>query len=136
MFKSKPNFHRSYLQLTLVISTFAVLLAHALGIFLDFYVKFQSYDSLVHFVGGFWVAIIGFWVLKNPSFRETVFFVFLIGIIWEFFEFTVGQISIYLYDIPINLQPSLGDSVLDIIFDVLGSLAAIFYSRSIKDSMN
>ena len=95
----------------------------------------------MHFLGGFWVAMVFFWLRGSTSqilsqIREEVeprkikiiiivvsclSFVALIGVLWEFFEF--------LYDVFISsrgysgfMQLGATDMIGDLFFDLLGGL--------------
>lgn len=103
----------------------------------------------MHFLGGFWLAMVFMWLnpnfqIPNPKFIKlpnylitvviTLGFVALIGVFWEFFEFT--------YDIFISAngysriaQRGVADTMSDLFFDLLGGLVfLIIYKYFLKSN--
>lgn len=79
----------------------------------------------MHFLGGFWLSLYLIW-LFNPqeinlkTVTKVILGVFLIGIMWEFYEFYVDD----------NLAKngiSFLDSTSDMFLDLTGGLTAIIY---------
>lgn len=124
------------LKKPLFLETF-VLLA-IVGVLNYVAVKFHLYwtvgefDSAVHFFGGATASFFFLWLyfysgLFNPSNRSLSKFLFvalfgamLVSVLWEVFELMLGEASIKKSEYPF-------DTVLDLIMDFLGALAACFY---------
>ena len=98
---------------------------------LKFYWYFSIWwsDMLMHFFGGLWLGLAFIWFLlrKNISFEphfqficQTISFVLLIGVLWEFFEFFTNN---YIGGDRFNIL----DTVSDIFFDLAGGTFAILY---------
>lgn len=115
-----------------------ILFVHFFATIYSWYWTYFWLDMPMHFLGGFWVAMIYFWLCNQfqevreevePRRIKTVIaiisclsFVALIGVFWEFFEF--------LYDILISsrgysgfLQLGAADMIGDLFFDFLGGSA-------------
>jgi hypothetical protein len=89
---------------------------------LYWYSSLAYLDMIMHFLGGFWVALAGFYVFspKINSIFNLLFFVLLVGLGWEFYEILVNDV--------IAQNPfDYGDSLSDIFFDLFGGLCAILY---------
>ncbi|MCK5285797.1 MAG: hypothetical protein KAJ58_01055 [Candidatus Pacebacteria bacterium] len=93
------------------------------------YWRFWWTDIIMHFMGGFWVALFGYYIFYLSDYREKLktitqkyslliisfSFVLGIGILWELFELIFAFPLRYGY---------LFDTVLDLIMDVFGCLVA------------
>lgn len=120
------------LKLALFIGALGLLIAllHVVAINLLFYWDIVWFDILMHFLGGFWVALLGLWILAFFTRTDTftlraiivtvLTFTIVIGIMWEVFEASAG-ISFVGTD-------QWGDLVTDLIADVLGGIAAGLYA--------
>lgn len=95
------------------------------------------FDMLMHFLGGFWLALafIFLFLKKDIIFSDIfkiIIFVLFIGILWEVFEFSLDKtISKNIFN--------LLDTSSDICFDIAGGLSGIIYSLKrimIKDENN
>lgn len=89
------------------------------------YSEIWYFDMPMHFLGGFWIGLLYFYLSpsENISFKvilKTLLFVILIGIGWEIFEVLVNDV------IARNPFNSL-DTFSDICFDLAGGGTAIFY---------
>ena len=99
----------------------------------------------MHFMGGFWTALLIIWI-KNIApgiFGKSNFigdfiivlgFTAFIGVLWEFFEFSVDLFIIIkngLPDLWIS-QQGLTDTMGDLLFDLLGGLLAFFIGQKEK----
>lgn len=104
-------------------------LLHILAMNFFLYWDIAWFDILMHFLGGFWVALLGLWILalliniESFTLRRilyvSVFFTLGIGIIWEVFEFGAGLSFVGPEGWP--------DTILDLIMDMVGGLTAGFY---------
>ncbi|PIU98576.1 hypothetical protein COS61_00640 [Candidatus Wolfebacteria bacterium CG03_land_8_20_14_0_80_40_12] len=119
-----------------------ILFLHISAIINYWYWIYIWFDIPMHFLGGFWVAMICIWLNSKFNIIETrppnvyrnfwrsdlpklilvLGFVALIGVFWEFFEF--------FYDVFISnrgyfgfLQLGAADTLSDLFFDFLGGLA-------------
>ncbi|MCK5021949.1 MAG: hypothetical protein KAR54_01740 [Candidatus Pacebacteria bacterium] len=103
-----------------------------------FYWRFWWYDIVMHFTGGLWIALLGYYlfffagfaglgrkIIKSDSvFWVTFVFVLTIGILWELFELIATS-----FDLPLNY---FFDTGLDLIMDMLGwALIYYFFLRKI-----
>jgi hypothetical protein len=102
----------------------------------DWYSSIWYFDIIMHFLGGFWVGLLALYFFSSisESFRlsrefkalpgelilKKLFFVFVIGIGWEIFEFIFTNI---IAQIPFDVL----DTLSDISFDVIGGLCVIIY---------
>ena len=92
------------LEITILVFIFA---AEILGEIRAYYVKFPFWDTALHTINGFLMAAIGFALVDilnrservsiklSPVFLAIVAFCFsmTVGVIWEFFEFTIDQVA-------------------------------------------
>lgn len=105
------------------------LYLHAEGRLLSFYTLFYPvYDKIGHFIGSATVALLGFSLVmildkytkiklnKGSLIFFIVIFALAVGGLWEIIEFTSDTL------IGTNHQPGLSDTMLDLIFDLLGGL--------------
>ncbi len=95
-------------------------------------------DMALHFLGGVWLAVLGFWYLfaykKYPRdflpagllFLGLISFAVLGGVLWEFFEFSWDYFFAKPYSAQLA-QPSLEDTLSDLFFDLAGAFVAVFY---------
>ena len=124
-----------------ILITMAVLALHALGL-LWAYSALPWFDIPMHLGGGLAMAAlaIGLW---NEGIEEVTFkkslerhlkwwllpaivlgFVALIGVAWELHEFVFDQFF------PSQFgwrQPSIGDTMMDFVMDIVGGILAIFF---------
>ncbi len=114
----------------------SVLAIHAVAVqCFDIYSRFPDFDMPMHFIGG--VAIAHFFVVcyRSASEREllghqaTVMFppmilglTCLAAVVWEFVEFAADQ------QFGIHSQPSLADTMLDLLLGLLGGAVLITWS--------
>jgi len=108
------------------------------------------YDSFVHFLGGFVLALTGYYIFNHLSKdnNKSLLILFILGFqalfgtIWEIFEygldFLIGSnTQSYFDDITQTLfigQEALKDTMLDFIFNTLGAIAFILILPKIKTS--
>jgi len=90
---------------------------------------------VLHFLGGFWQGLLFIWFfsikdlpLLKPSLDpndpkliyKTIFFVLLIGLLWELFEFYTNN---YIVGYPFDRI----DTISDLFLDLLGGVLVIIY---------
>ena len=119
------------LKLALFIGGIGLIIAllHVLAINFFLYWDIFWFDMFMHFLGGAWVALLGFWLLAFFNRVEeftiknviwvSIFFTLGIGILWEVFEAGAGVSFIG--------QDMWGDAISDLLLDVVGGLVAGFY---------
>lgn len=102
-----------------------IAIAHGLANVFYWYYTIWWFDIPMHFLGGFWVGAVALWALgvKRPhaSFRSRLTSALgaalVAGALWEVMEFGLDTI---------------GDSVdtrQDLMFDLLGAIAAVFMRK-------
>ncbi len=110
---------------------FFIFAANSLAMKFYWYSAIWWFDMPMHFLGGFWVALLGLWLYffaqnknKNISPKTVImvsfFSVFIIGILWEFFEFGIDTIITF-------ASHNTLDTASDIFFDMSGSFAGAIY---------
>ncbi|MBI5456792.1 hypothetical protein HY969_03535 [Candidatus Kaiserbacteria bacterium] len=113
-----------FVQFTLLA---VIAFLYFLGFWLYLHWVFWWYDILLHFLGGVWVALAARWIfaLKGivPPGSWILALVIVVGLLWELFEVVVGmpRESNYLFD-----------TSLDLLMDVLGSIAALMFLGSAR----
>ena len=116
-----------------------ILLTHITGMLRSWYFAVPWLDIPMHFMGGFWVALLTIWLMKvapgifgKPSVLGDLIiilgFTALIGILWEFMEFSIDILIIAKNGLPEIWRTQLGltDTMGDLFFDLLGGLVAFF----------
>ena len=111
----------------LVFLMFFIFLADFLAKSFYWYSLLWYFDMVMHFLGGLWVGLFFIYVfstrkqgsLSPSSFIQTLLLVLVVGILWEFFEFYLGIVSRAVFD--------WSDTVSDIILDLAGAAASVFY---------
>lgn len=110
------------------------LLHNVGGVIGNAYMEIWWWDILLHFLGGIWLAMSGFWLLYLSNkvnckksvrnfFIATLVPVFIIGIAWEVFEYVNGITFVLpgeVYEI---------DTVGDVFVDLAGGLLVYLYHR-------
>ncbi len=124
-------------SIILLVIIYTILVLDLLAFRFFFYWKFWWFDIVMHFLGGFWVAMLGYYILYLSDYKErfkniiqkysylttSLIFVLSIGILWELFEAGLGS---YLK------QGYLSDTILDLIMDMSGWLVAYIYIQYIQ----
>ncbi len=94
------------------------------------YWYFWWFDMLMHFLGGFWVALLTYYIFflssyfKNISKKFSIFIlslvtVLVVGVLWEVFE--------YIMSVSTQQSNYILDTNLDLLMDILGWLIAYFF---------
>ncbi|QQR49894.1 hypothetical protein IPF86_02260 [Candidatus Nomurabacteria bacterium] len=106
------------------------------------YISMWWFDMPMHFLGGVWLALFGYWLLlviferkhlaisdirSIPTIR-LMLFVLILGISWEFFEFVVSHTTGAMLGNTV-------DSLSDICFDLAGGLVGLLYLKSVGTSI-
>jgi len=95
------------------------------GMYYGFGVRHYWFFQILHFLGGFWVGLLFFYLFYYGNLvPKSIFYVFLwvlaIGISWEVFEFCFYN---YIAQNAFNLF----DTSSDIFFDLFGGAFAVLY---------
>ena len=118
-----------YTQLVVLI---LVAVLHSAGVYASLYWIWQPFDLITHFLGGAWVSLVALWIvffsdLTPLSLRRfsmvavALVAVFVVGLLWELFEFFV--------EVPKGVA-YYQDTALDLIMDVLGALSAWWFVKT------
>ena len=114
-----------------LILLYAILILHLAGIYGRFYWTVPYYDILLHFLGGFWLALMAAYLLdryvkknffQNHKFTEIIFLVgvtMIIGFWWEVYELLS---DLYVFDKPNLLQGGVMDMLGDLTADFFGAI--------------
>lgn len=119
----------------------AIILAfHALFLMIGNFYKIWWADIALHFSGGILVGLFAIWFIFNKAglpiqkeklpfyfvFISVISFAALIGVLWEFYEFILDEITGYKSS-KLVMQENLKDTMGDLFFDLLGaSLSLVF----------
>ena len=122
----------------LLIFTFSISLLFGAGSTFNLFKKFIWYDELTHLIAGVWVGFIFIYIVLRFSFLKKIKAIFdkkpflsiivfslLVGITWEIFEFGLNYYLLNAFKYESGLQPSMVDTLSDLIMDVIGSLLAL-----------
>ncbi len=125
----------------LLVSTLLILLSHWAGMYQGLYLNVPFYDDVVHFLGGIWIGgIILLLLQKFPQFLElksgnkfgqavgVIGLALIIGLGWEFFEWYLASYASS-QGAPVNLQPSIKDTLSDLFLDGLGAGLAVLITK-------
>ncbi len=130
----EPMSIKSYIPAFIVLVLIG-LLHNVGGLYFDAYEKYWWWDVLLHFLGGLWVGLSGFWFIYKSHFlpvprKTTVNFfmvillpVLLVGIGWEIFEYMFGLTFV------LPGESYRIDTISDIGMDIVGSLIVYLYYR-------
>lgn len=121
----------------------AIILAfHALFLMIGNFYKIWWADIALHFSGGIFVGLFAIWFIFNKAnlpmqkeklpfyiiFILVVSFAALIGVLWEFYEFTLDEITGYKSS-KIVMQENLKDTMGDLFFDLLGAVSSLVFLK-------
>lgn len=116
---------RKSLSKILLCLIFLIFSIHFVATKLYWYYSVWYLDIVMHFLGGFWVGLVFFYLLSprdGPArtFLKTILFVLVIGIGWEIFEMLVNDV--------IAKNPfDFFDTIADLAADLFGGAVATFY---------
>ncbi len=94
----------------------------------DIYDTVWWYDIPMHFLGGLWLFLFGLWVvntqygnifLRHTSVKSLIFFVLVIGVLWEIHEIVFGFMH---FSDPGYFFDTFKDLTMDIIGALFGSV--------------
>lgn len=132
----------------------SILFSMGGGFIFRFYIIFNYYDTIIHFLNGGIIVVIAFAVIKyfvkdsNDHIPVIIVVAVLVslslGTLWEIFEFTVDNIFVgsnmqRYQDVQTNIpfigQDALKDTMIDLIVDTLGAILAgiILFMDSIRN---
>lgn len=111
-----------------------IIFAYFLGTVVNFYERFNNYDTLMHFLSGIFEAFLAIQLLinsKNNKFHDLLFilgFVALASVCWEIFEFTSSKV---LHVDPQRVElTGVDDTMKDLIVALIGGIiVSIFYKK-------
>ena len=93
------------------------------------YWEYWWFDIIMHFLGGFFIALFVYWLLRNEwknlitrvyEFWLVLVLVLIVGVAWEVFEFMFDAYNARNYTL---------DTTLDMLMDGVGALAAYLIYR-------
>ena len=105
-----------------------IFIINYLANFFYWYSSVWYFDMIMHFLGGFWVALALVWLFFPENINYKLIFGFLFGTLivglgWEFFEFFINA---NVARLPFDLV----DTTSDLLFDLLGGCFALaFFSQ-------
>ena len=118
--------------------TFILLAATFFGnMFVTFWSKYDYYhvDKFFHFLGGFFVAMFFYYYLEHELkkigwFKSIVILVstaILVGVLWEFWEYSMDRIFhdtlLGAYSLRLRFGGDLTDTLGDLFLDIIGAIA-------------
>lgn len=110
-----------------------MLVMHLFALKYYLYWTVAEYDSILHFLGGLWTALLFLWFyffsgLFAPKSRSFLSYflistssLVLVGVAWEIFELLTGLTYVH-------WQDYYSDTALDFVMDFFGSIAGCFYA--------
>ena len=115
---------------------YLILALHLSGIVFRLYWSVPHYDTLMHFLGGFWVAMMTNYLLqkrknnvfKNDFFLKIIFIVgavMIVGFFWELQEFFIDQ---FIFHKVLITQESITDTMTDLTADFMGAVSYFILS--------
>ena len=108
-----------------VLLLYLILIFHILGNVLSWYYTIPYFDTLMHFLGGFWIAMFSVFIIKKYAkdlFKqhkliEIIFLIgatMIIGFAWEFYEFLADT---FVFNKSLLMQQSITDMMTDLLAD-------------------
>ncbi len=117
-----------------VITTLLILIGHTLGTFFNLYSPAGYYDTLLHFLGGAWVASFVIYFATLHSFLSyfnpralwnvllTTCITLSLGVVWELFEFVLARLTNTAFVANIYT-----DTLTDLVADTFGAFFISFF---------
>ena len=105
---------------------------------------FWWFDTLLHYLGGFFVALLFFHYLKkhflpNSKLQNILILVgavMFIGVVWEFFEYILNQTAREAFHnafkVRLNFMGDMNDTMIDLLMDMLGGFTVALVSLFLK----
>lgn len=127
------NIQKTFLT-ELVLIAIVVAVLHQMALSFSLYWTLDWYDIMMHFLGGVWVGFGTLFIfftsglvkitqrIKEPLLILLILIlaVLVVGLTWELWELFTGLS---------NIIEDLGDTILDLIMDVIGGVAAFYYAK-------
>jgi len=116
----------------------AIFLINAVGLYYDWYLNYFWFDILLHFLGGFFIAMLMAdylkeHFLKNNKIKNALILLgatAFIGVTWEFLEYVANIIlSPIIYEefgVRTYFMGDLDDTISDLAMDIFGAITLIF----------
>lgn len=115
---------------------YLILVLHFIGLLFRWYWLIPNYDTVLHFLGGFWVAMMIKYLMEkyfkksffNNNFLKHILLIIgltmVIGLGWEGYEFLADK---FIFHKNIT-QESRADTMIDLSADFFGALVYVFFS--------
>ncbi|MBU0646668.1 hypothetical protein KJ611_04355 [Patescibacteria group bacterium] len=121
---------------------FGVLLVHAFALVTHLYYFWEPFDIPMHFSGGLVMGLLGIAIYdylhaepapnNHPHWYKYLFvisFAIMVAVFWEFHEYLLDQ-TIVVWMNWNQTQPSLGDTILDLLMGTIGATCAAVIFRN------
>ena len=122
-------------------SLLVILIAHVFIAYFGLYTSISWIDIVMHFIGGVWVSLL-FFSLLGHTVNESLYtdtieclkiiilavsFTVFVGVLWEFFEFTMTMIT----SMPFqgDIVDTMGDLLMDIVGGIVGGIVSVYLTR-------
>ncbi|MBR3523904.1 MAG: hypothetical protein IKN87_04430 [Bacilli bacterium] len=107
-----------------------IILAHFLGVILNFYDKIKYYDKFVHFLFGIVASyILSFFIKGKYKIIKIIIVVIFLATMWEIYEYICS--ILFHIDPQNNLTTGVNDTMQDIIVAFIGSIIAPILCRKL-----
>lgn len=111
-----------------VLLLYIILILHILGNVFEWYYTIPNFDTLMHFLGGFWVAMFLVYLIKKYAkdlfkqnkLKKILFLIgitMIIGFFWELYEFLADT---FIFNKALLMQQSVVDTITDLMADFSG----------------
>ena len=144
----KKIFKVSFSRVVSIVYYIYLFLASFCGVCLKFYVRFECWDMIIHFLMGACLSVLSIYILnltvyKKDRNKHNLFFTFLfmicftlaIGVVWEFLEFgcdlifdTGFQRYITYEGVTLVGQQALMDTMIDLLMDFAGAICGVIFT--------
>lgn len=123
------------IHIVMLLATAVVVSGHVLGMLFHWYEAVPHYDSVLHFLGGFWTGSILVYLLARfgafpPRASYALFLLYIgglvltVGFLWELYELLLDYLNLWIYGLPASIQISVTDPMKDMVLDWLGGMLA------------
>lgn len=125
-----------------ILALSTIFITNLVGMYFGFY-EFWWFDMSLHFLGGFFVAMLMFHYLSDVSsptkikkYLIIVGAVSFIGVVWEFAEYLASQTliePIYRYfEVRAYFIGDLDDTINDLLMDIMGSFSFLLIKKGCR----